>query len=378
MTSVRETMLIQRKEESITWLKLSLMSKGIRLDPDLAKSGLPRYVHKRASLSEGRCFELYRGGRGFPINLAVYEGFAKESPYFYDHEKKAILKDGVEVIEARLIEDPWWYDLKLPDGTPYSSLVQLHGKNVLATALTGICRFKLDKEGCRFCALTPDPNERTKSFANIAAVIKDLEARGEKYAELNINAGTVYGEDCGAGMYEHAIEAVQAVSGISIYAQLCPPEDFTYIRRLKDAGLSTISFNIEVFDERLRREICPGKSKIPVSRYLDALSFSAGLFGKNQVSSWLIAGLEPKKSLLAGARAVASAGAIPFITVFRPLMGSEYQDRRPPQADWLMEVFEALRDILVEFDLNPAKSASGCAKCNCCSAGEEVLIDAGG
>ena len=364
-----------RKENSITYLKLSLMSNGIRLDPDLAKAGLPRYVHKRASLSEGRCFELTRGGRNYSINLAVYEGFAKESPYYYDHDRKVILKDGAPVVDARLVLDPWWYNEKLPDGTPYSSMVQLHGTNVLATALTGICRFKLDEEGCRFCALTPDPNERTKSFLNIAAVIKALEEKGERYNELNINAGTVYGEDCGAEMYEEAILEVRKVSNIALYAQLCPPEDFSYIKRLKDAGLNTISFNIEIFDPKIRSEICPGKAKIPVQRYLDALGYAASIFGKNQVSSWLIAGLEPKESLMAGARAVAQAGAIPFITVFRPLMGSELQDRKPPDADWLMEVFDGLRDILIEYGLDPSKSASGCAKCNCCSAGEEVLAD---
>jgi radical SAM protein (TIGR04043 family) len=368
-------LLTPQKQNSITWLKLSLMSNGIRLDPDLVKAGLPRYVHKRASLSEGRCFELTRDGKYYSINLAVYEDFVKNSPYYYDHEKKVIQKDGQPVIAARLIEDPWWYSEKLPDGTPYNSMVQLHGKNILATALTGICRFKLDEEGCRFCALTPDPNERTKSFLNIAAVVKALEEKGEKYTELNINAGTVYGEDCGAEMYEEAIREVRKVSDISIYAQLCPPEDFSYIKRLKEAGLNTISFNIEIFDEKIRSEICPGKAKIPVSLYLDALSYAASIFGKNQVSSWLIAGLEPKESLMAGARAVAKAGALPFITVFRPLMGSELQNRKPPDADWLYAVFEELRGILVEYGLDPAKSVSGCAKCNCCSAGEEVLAD---
>ncbi|MGA2192343.1 MAG: radical SAM protein [Nitrospirota bacterium] len=363
-------------ENNVTWLKLSLMSKGIRLAPDFIKRGLPRYVHKRASLSEGRCFELIKGSRSFPVNLAVYEEFVKDSPYFYDHRKKVIMRDGAVVIEARLIEDPSWYSEKLPDGTSFSSLVQLHGKNILATALTGICRFKLDYEGCKFCALTPDPNERTKSFKNIAEVISILEARGENYSELNINAGTVYGDDCGAEMYEEAIATVREKSGISIYAQLCPPKDLHYIKDLKNAGLNTISFNIEVFDEGLRKEACPGKSRIPVKRYLESLSHAAGIFGKNQVSSWLIAGLEPKESLLRGAREIARAGAIPFITVFRPLMGSEYQDRKPPEADWLMEVFEELGRILQEYGLDPAKSASGCAKCNCCSAGEEVLVNA--
>ena len=176
-------------------------------------------------------------------------------------------------------------------------------------------------------------------------------------------------------MYEEAIQEVRKVSDIALYAQICPPEDFSYIKRLKDAGLNTISFNIEIFDPKVRSEICPGKAKIPIKRYLDALGYAAELFGKNQVSSWLIAGLEPKESLMAGARAVAKAGAIPFITVFRPLMGSELQHKKPPDADWLMEVFDGLREILIEYGLDPSKSASGCAKCNCCSAGEEVLAD---
>ena len=117
----------------------------------------------------------------------------------------------------------------------------------------------------------------------------------------------------------------------------------------------------------------PAKGGLPVSHYLDVIARAVGLFGRGNVSSWLIAGLEPPQSTIRGIRELASRGAIPLVSVFRPLIGGELAWANPPKADSIYPVFEALGEELARACLAPADSTGGCVNCNCCSALREVL-----
>jgi len=351
---------------NISRLRLDLLCKGIRMDPDLRKSLEPRYRYKRASLSEGRYFTLIHGLSRSTINLAVYEKFAERSPYYYDHEQKALLKDGEMVIDMKLIPDPEWYKWILPDGTEFHSYLQLHSENVLATSLTNWCRFMADREGCKFCAISIGPGYVPKEPKKLAEILKRVEPQGD-YVELNVNAGTVRSKDAGAELYIRFFNEIRKVSQIEIAAQIVPPDDVHDIDRLKEAGVSSISFNLEVWDPEKRKEIIPGKSKVPLEHYMESLGHAIKLFGRNSVSSWLIGGLESPDTTLEGARALASIGVIPFVTIFRPLIGSELENSSPPDPDVMARVFSGVRKIQLEYGLNPFEGESGCAKCNACA-----------
>jgi len=347
-------------------LKAELLCKGIRLSDDLKPSGYR--ASKRASLSEGRCFNLYHNGRKIPVNAAVHEDFVKNSPFEYDHGRKQLLRKGQPVIEAHIIEDPDWLLDELPDGTKMSDMFQLHASNAIATSLVNYCHFKDGGNGCKYCALDSAEGVVKKEPVQIAAAVKHLEDEGLNFMELNLNAGTLPGVDRSANLYLEVIREVRKVSNIPIAAQICPPQELKYIDMLKDAGLTTISFNLEIFDADSRQKICPGKSKVTVSHYLEALKYAIAVFGRGQVSSWLIAGLEPKLRTIAGVMAVAETGAIPFVTVFRPLIGTELEDMLPPEVDDVIEIFEAVGQAVRKNKVNPQESRCGCVNCNCCSA----------
>jgi len=347
-------------------LKVELLCSGLRLADNLKPSGYR--ASKRASLSEGRCLNLYWEGTKIPVNVAVHEEFIRNSPFEYDHSKKQIQKNGIPVIEAHLIEDPDWLLDTLPDGTRMADIFQLHASNAIATSLVNYCHFKDDGNGCKYCALESVGGVVKKDPAQIAAAVKHLEDKGLNFMELNLNAGTLPGVDRSAELYMEVINAVRKVSNIPIAAQICPPEELIYIQRLKEAGLTTISFNLEIFDENSRREICPGKSKVSVAHYLEALKYATGVFGRGQVSSWLIAGLEPKETTIEGVRAVAATGAIPFVTVFRPLIGTELSSKLPPAVEDVIEIFRAVGQAVRENRIDPGESECGCVNCGCCSA----------
>ncbi len=359
---------------NLATLKLDLLCKGVRMDESAKRRLLPPYRYKRASLSEGRSFKIGFNGRTTFVNLAVYEKFVKDSPYFYDHVNKLLLEEGHEITNMEMVPDPDWYLEKLDNGILLGSYIQLHGSNVLATSLSNYCVFKDDSEGCKFCGLTLDRDNIKKDPSILAKVLQTIEKRHPgQYTELNINSGTLRSNDMGARMYESVIKELRRVSTIPLSAQIAPMKDFTWIDRLRDAGLNSLSFNLEIWDDAVRNKIMPGKGKIQKSQYLDCLEYASRVFGSSNVSSWLIAGLESYESTLIAAEEVARRGAIPFVTAFRPIQGSLMEDLNPPDVDTLLLIYENVKGILEQYGLNPKDGDSGCAKCNCCSASGEVL-----
>ncbi|MEE8431984.1 MAG: radical SAM protein [Candidatus Desulfatibia sp.] len=359
---------------NLTKLKLDLLCHGITMDDRLKEGLIPRYRYKRASLSEGRCFQLEYEGRTTVINLAVYEKFAQSSPYRYDHEKRGLFFDGNSVCKMVLVDDPEWYLYELGDGTMWGSQIQLHGTGVLATSLSSYCVFKDKNEGCGFCGMTLDKDNRAKDPKKLAAVLAAIEKKYPGvFHELNVNSGTSLNDDRGAEMFLETIKEIRKASDVLIAAQIAPMEDFSWVDRLKDAGLSSLSFNLEIWDNDVREKIMPGKGRIPRELYLDILEYAGKVFGGVNVSSWLIGGLEPPESTIQGAEQIARRGVLPFVTVFRPLIGSTMENEKPPDIETMIKIYKELKSILGKYGLDPQKADTGCAKCDCCAAGREVL-----
>ncbi|RMF96707.1 MAG: hypothetical protein D6734_03355 [Candidatus Schekmanbacteria bacterium] len=364
-------------------IKIDLFCNGINVDENISiesmKSILPTrvYRNKRASLSNGKCFKLNINGYHTVANLAVRESFAQSSPYKYIEEdgKGFIVGNGIK-IEAEPVPPPYWADFELPNGQKLINIMQQHSTSILGTALSNYCSYKLQGKGCKFCALDSGDNYVLKKPEEIKEVIRILNDKGilgTEITEININSGVIGNEEKSADSYIDTIKAVKEICSLPVYAQLCPVEKET-IMKLKEAGLDSVSFNIEIYDEKIRKEICPGKGEIPLSKYLTALSQASEIFGKEQTSSWLIVGLEPPESTIAGIEAIAKAQAIPHLTVFRPLSGTELENRKPPDTDDVIKVYKELPKILNKYGLNPQRTNSGCSKCNGCSATLESLV----
>jgi len=361
--------------ENITQIKLELLCKGIRL-PEHIMRRLSGYRFKRASLSEGICFDLFPQGvsQTIPINLAVHEKFVHQSPFVYDEDRGMILKNGNDFVRALMIEAPTWYSNTLDDGTVFQEVFQVHYHTILATSLTNFCEFREVGKGCHFCALGSHTEKpKVKSVEQIVSVLDKLIKQSVPFSEINLNAGSFLDEKHCFQLYLHVIEGIRKITDVPIYVQICPPTDISLIDRLVDVGVSSLSFNLEVYDEEIRKEIMPAKARISCDYYFRAMAHAKKLLGTVQVSSWIIAGLEPPESTINGIKRIVSEGMIPFVTVFRPLVGSKFEKRMPPEPDTLIPVFEVLKESLSNLKFDRQKTKCGCVRCNCCSAAEVVL-----
>jgi hypothetical protein len=373
-------------------VKLELFCHGLRVDealePSIKRQIVPssEYVGrgtKRASLSEGKCFSLHHNNKSYVANLAVMESFVRSSPYEFTlvDGEGWIRREGELLVKASPTGTPSWYFE--PD---ILRVFQVHGNDVLATALSNFCVYKQGGEGCRFCALEAGGEyvikrpEEIKSALRRIVKNKELSSywsvNGEKeyldLREVNINSGSLH-EERMIKLYLSAIRAIREISDIPISAQLCPI-DRPRMEQLHQAGLDTISFNMEIYDEGIRGQVMPRKARLhPVEKYLEAIKDGVEVFGKNQVISWLIAGLEPPESTIAGCQAICERGGIPHLAVFRPLKGTAYENRQPPEVEEVIEIYQRLGEMIKDSGLDPFRQKAGCVRCGGCSALKEVL-----
>ncbi|MBI5375526.1 MAG: hypothetical protein HZA77_08830 [Candidatus Schekmanbacteria bacterium] len=364
-------------------IKIELYCNGVKLDEGISletkKCIIPTrvYTNKRASLSNGKCFKLNINGYNTIANLAVRESFASNSPYtFFERDGKGYIAGKGFEIQAEPIKSPEWTEIEISAGKKVVHIMQQHSTHILGTALSNFCTYKIEGKGCKFCALDAGHNyvfKKPEEIREVLTALKEKGILGKDILEININSGVMENEEVSAESYLEAIKTMKEVSNLPVYAQLCPV-DGKMIERLHDAGLDSISFNIEIYDETIRKEICPGKGEIPVSRYLESLSMASSIFGKNQTSSWLIVGLESPESSIKGMEEIAKAGAIPHLTVFRPLEGTELAKIAPPDPQKIIRIYKELPRVLNQYGLNPLETRSGCTKCNGCSATLEAIM----
>jgi len=93
------------------------------------------------------------------------------------------------------------------------------------------------------------------------------------------------------------------------------------------------------------------------------------IFGENQVSSFIIAGIgEKPATIIEGAMYLSEMGVFPFVLPLRPIPGSLLENSRPPDADKMIDIYEEVSNILQRHGLSSKRSKAGCVRCGACSA----------
>ena len=192
---------------------------------------------------------------------------------------------------------------------------------------------------------------------------------------ITLTTGTTASSDRGSKLLAEIVKEVKAHRNIPIHVQVEPPEKNEYLEILADAGADTIGIHIESFDQRVLEEVCPGKAETELKRYFETWKRSVELFGENQVSSFIIAGIgESDESILTGAEELARIGVVPYLVPIRPIVGTEFESRHPPNPDRMFSLYNRIAEILKTYDINPSENKAGCVRCGCCSAIQEAQL----
>jgi radical SAM protein (TIGR04043 family) len=313
---------------------------------------------------------------GKTVMVPVHTGGAARSPFLAraagDDGFAVLEREGQAVARISFPPVPRFYALQTFDGIPYWKLATLHGRDVLATTVLQECiRYTNRRTRCQFCAIGESlaagrtvAHKTPEQLAEVAraAVLLD----GVKHAVLT--TGTPNVTDRGAAVLCESAAAIKRAVDVPIQGQCEPPDDFSWFARLRASGVDTLGMHLEAVEETVRARAMPGKAKVPVSYYLEAFAAAVRVFGRGQVSTYIIAGLgDSAESILTMSRRLIELGVYPFVVPLVPIGGTPLEHATPPDAAFMRALLEELGGMLREARLTSAESKAGCGRCGACS-----------
>jgi radical SAM protein (TIGR04043 family) len=358
-------------------MSVTIPLDAVRLRAELAVCGVvaDTPVRRRGGAGPTDDGHVLLGGVGTALPLV------KSSRYAVRDGR--LLLDGADLgLAVEPVARPRFYDLTTADGIPYEKIARLHGSSVLATTVVQTCVRYGEDERCRFCAI----EESLRSGATTAvktpaqlAEVAEAAVRLDGITQMVMTTGTSNGRDRGARHLARCVAAItEAVPGLAIQVQIEPPADLDAIQELRDAGAVSIGIHVESLDDEVRRRWMPGKGSVPMAEYRAAWTEAVRVFGRNQVSTYLLVGLgEDPEELVAGAAELIELGVYPFVVPYRPIAGTlavDVDHAVAPPAAVVADLTERVGRLLVAAGMRGADQRAGCAACGACSA----LPSAGG
>jgi radical SAM protein (TIGR04043 family) len=361
--------LPMRSDTPKQMLITELQSLGLRLaDPDAGaasrRGGAGPSDHKAVTID------------GTTVMVPVHTRGAGASPYLArlsGGDGDGLLeRDGRPVARVSFPRAPRFYQLQTLDGLPYWKIAVLHSRDVLASTVLQTCiRYGNRQTTCQFCAI----GESLKANRTIARKTPEQLAEVARAAVLLdgvrhavLTTGTPSTSDRGASVLCDSAFAIKEAIDLPIQAQCEPPDDFRWLSRMRDAGIDSLGMHLEAVQPEVRRRIMPGKATVPIEHYWAAFAAAVAVFGRGQVSTYLLAGLgDTHDALVAACRRLIDLGVYPFVVPFVPLRGTPLEDHPAPDPAFLRPLLREVGALLACAGLRSADLKAGCGRCGACS-----------
>jgi hypothetical protein len=336
-------------------LEIELFCRGMRIDETCALGDDGRRVTRtRAGLGSG--LEIVLPARWKPIwvNVPVVETFAAASPF-----RLARGSEGYQVLDdrtgdaylVRLPEEPAWYSRTTSSGAPMHRIGVLQG-NSLGVYVSNACLFwaAAASRACKFCTTGKNVGVAEQARKKVEDVVEVAQAARNESGSVftHLNTGYHFEEVDrlepihGLRQCEPFVRALRERVGgfIGVQAMPVPRRKYSEYDALIEAGTDHFSFCYEFEDPEYFAHYCPGKADtLGQQGFFEAMEYTAKRLGRGRVSGEIIAGLEPIESTKRGIDRIVDSGAFPTVCIFRPTIGSELENARPPEPEAMREVF---------------------------------------
>lgn len=358
------------KDELYEELKatLQLPSGGVSFEPDTFKELIEenrelQFLHlcmdpSRDSTVGYKIPAYYYTKSGFQI----YGGLNKKGRYHIEKEEGAyyIADKDTKLLRLYFMEAPKFYSQTTSDGVAMKTIAsdqgnRAHNHKIITIAYSNECALRDKGLDCLFCNINATKNRygeqdgvQWKTPLQIGETVKAAYAEG--FEHVTITGGFIP-ERREVDYYLDVAESIQNNLGREDFngtACIGAPRDLTTIEKYKEAGFSSIAFNMEVWNKNFFQAICPGKA-IECGGYehwREALAYAVEVFGKGNVRSNFVAGMEPKDYLLDGIETLSSQGIVATATPWGPNLGSKLEGHQSPTFDWHWEVQNRITSTL--------------------------------
>lgn len=359
------------RNSELVYIKAVLLCQGVRADESAMEA------MKALGISNGFIHSPNLLLDGFPVNACMMEHFVKEPrcSITYTHKKFFLhyratgsrISDFVGSVDFIRIPD---WGRKIVEGYVVGDYLRPHSSRCISVWPNQICG--LGELKCKFCSL--DGN--TVLTPDVVLKMVDIALQSDSAYEVHLSGGVHKDLERNEDYYveiAHLIHSKHPTTKISL--ETTPPLSSGGMQKYKDSGISSLIMNLEIADETLRKCICIGKGKISLARYFEAYEEGVSIFGKWNVASVLLWGIEgiSKKQFLSCAERMCSIGVYPVIMPFQPLGGSALHYAKPTDIDSFMEISIEVGSIIAKALEKQSVCKFGCINCGACSIENKLL-----
>lgn len=318
--------------------------------------------------------EKHKQGRYFGIMIKLDNKVSVLANVVYKNTEKVKYKltgdlnnlelvdiEGKAICKVTYINPPKWYDKKTTTNKLTSEIFIDEGENYLHMTYSG-CDYNKHNLKCKFCGCGERINESTaEEIAEVVGFAKD-----ERKYHVCLGGGTYLPLQKSTENFLNIINKIREKSkDIPIWVEMVPPTR-EEIKKLVMAGATSFGFNIEIYDEELRKRICPGKSAISIKEYIERAKYATKLLGKDKVGSTLICGIAPIETIKKGIDELTDNKIHPCILAFRPSDNSEFETLEECDTSTFYECSEYAASKMLEKGLD-IFSNEGCLLCEYCT-----------
>ena len=358
---------------SVARKKAELQAKGVKIPPELISELETKY--NAPAIRTGRmvlCLESPENN-GELIPAFIVNGkraavsplhMVKNGPGQYE-----VWMDDEKYTDITLLPRPSFYNSTTSGGVPRHKLAVIVGPGHMRSVVNQRCYYYQIGKPCQFCAVQHwwDAN-----LEKASPEIADTVAAGVREGVVkHVSLTTATLGTKGKGL-EDLVETARLIqervrTKIPIMLEFEPINDYSLLDSLlleaRQAGVTTVSCNIECFDESLRQEVMPVKGRIAISTYVKTWEKCLDIFGTNEVFTTAIVGIgEEDDSILRGVEMVASHGVMTFLVPHSPAIGAAYEDMASPSADRMLSLYEQAVAIYEKYGLDLCACQAGCVR----------------
>lgn len=248
----------------------------------------------------------------------------------------------------------------------------LHAKHCLASTVNQRCVYWQEGLACKFCgielSLDAGNTVEIKRPENLVQAL-ELALAECSVTHVTLTIGTQADDSRGIRQYIPIIRALKEHHPeITVHAQFEPPSSDEFIPQLREVGCDTVGIHVEITDDAKRLEFCPGKGHLSWEEYLRTWEIAVDAFGRNQVDSYLLLGLEPfSQKMLDRITEMCRIGVVPYPVPVREIPGTAFETP-PIKLNSLVSIHRKIADIMHAENINPLMVLAGCVRCSACSA----------
>ncbi len=268
---------------------------------------------------------------------------------------------------------------KINDENCVGDYVDVVGKDRISLLLFEGCYNWICGQQCKFCDLHPKKttekvckptlndlykykdvdewwnSQKDQFFKNTKIALKRLLEKSQlEHRHLFIMAGNLTNSE---KVWQFLLEFVENLTkdfdlkSFDTIVNVCPHDTYVSIKKLKELGIKQVQYNLEIANKEIFTYTCPGK--LAYNKFINKLYEAVEVFGKGNVRSNFVLGLQDFDELIGECEKFANVGIVADYSIFQPKKYTPYSNMSAPKMDKVIEFTKKLVDIYLKYNQRP-------------------------